>query len=82
MLDGTRSVAVSAAAQEETCVVIGVDADGTVRVTQCRAWGRLSCSYAPRDADWLMKTIGQIVTESISDARAGAAPLAPGAQAA
>lgn len=79
MRDGTKTAAVAAAASEETCIVIGVDADGTVRVGQFRNWGEMSSSFAPRSSAWLEATIGKIVAESVYDAQptAGATCRAP-----
>lgn len=78
MRDGTRTAAVSAAASEETCIVIGVDADGSVRVHQYRDWGQLSAAWAQRDAEWLKGAIGQILAESVEDARLRADPAVGG----
>jgi hypothetical protein len=76
MRDGAHAAAVTAAASEETCIVIGVDADGTVRVGQYRQRGQLSVAYAARPAEWLCGAIGKIVAESVADAgaTAGASP--------
>lgn len=67
MRDTAKSTAVAAAAAERTCIVIGVDADGTVRVGSYRGWGQMSAMYAPRDAAWLRGAIGQILEEAMVD---------------
>lgn len=70
MRNAAAASAVSAVASEETCIVIGVDADGKVRVGGYRARGELSFAYAPRDAAWLRETFGTILDEALEDARA------------
>lgn len=76
MRDYARCAAAQAAGSEQTCIVIGVDADGTVRVSQFRDWGRLSAAYTGRPAGWLSASIDKIVSEAVNDAlaTAGASP--------
>ena len=78
MRDSARCAAMQAAASEQTCIVIGVDADGTVRVGQFRNWGNLSVACAPRPRGWLEETLGAILDEAQADAQAAEALKAAG----
>ncbi|MCU0966696.1 MAG: hypothetical protein MUF08_16990 [Burkholderiaceae bacterium] len=76
MRNAAAAAAVTAVAGEETCIVIGVDADGRVRVSSYRAGGKMSSVYACNDQAWLRQNFGAILDESLEDARSLAARAA------
>lgn len=79
--DETRGFAAGRVASEDVVLIIGVDADGTLR--PCMAVrGRMDATYAAVQPDWLTRPGGLLALVAEAQARAGELLQPPGAVAA